>query len=212
MSTQLRSAGEDAVANLVSLMKILEPPTFAVEPLAEHSDIYRFRFASTDQCDRLVSVLEQLQYADSQLSGSSSEEYRTSRDVFLEELDKEAYQAFHAFALPLLKKVTDVVWGWECNTLTDVSIVEYRPGSYFKEHVDAAESEFHSLRHISFIVYLSDAFEGGETAFRRQSVYVPPMRGWGIVFPSGITHPHESKIVRSGVKYAIVGWLTRRVK
>jgi hypothetical protein len=180
----------------------------SIVPLS--ADIYRFPFYSEGRCDELVSLISDWTLTDSQLMSGSNEDYRTSREIRLADLGIDVCDQFNRIAIPHLKKVTKFVWGWEFTSLTDVTILAYGPGTYYKEHVDAADDLLYSLRHISFVIYLSDNCKGGETYFRRQGTSVAPQKGTGIMFPSGITHPHESRVVLAGVKYALVGWVQNR--
>jgi hypothetical protein len=201
----------DIVVRLTNLLRTLDGPVrpIAVQPLSDKAEIYRFRLLPESDCDQIVRIISKLDYRDSEVFLGTAEGYRTSRDVFLDKVHIGLEQEFQAYMMPVLNEITEAIWNWDCNALSDVSFLEYRPGTYYKEHVDAAESQLFATRHVSFLIYLSDDFAGGETRFRRQSVIVTPQRGYGIVFPAGITHPHESMVVRSGLKYVLGGWLTR---
>jgi len=79
----------------------------------------------------------------------------------------------------------------------------YKPGMRFAPHRDGAfvrnESE---MSHYSFLVYLNDDFEGGETTFfTKPEVVIRPVMGNALLFQ----HPlmHEGSIVKSGVKYVL---------
>jgi len=66
-----------------------------------------------------------------------------------------------------------------------------------------------SARKITFIWYLNDVYEGGETSFYNKKV--KPTVGKLLIFPSTWTYPHSSISVRSNSKYIIVGWIFRPV-
>jgi prolyl 4-hydroxylase len=95
------------------------------------------------------------------------------------------------------------------------SILRYRTGQFYKRHVDniLLSSRFQELeegiptRDISVVGYLNDDFEGGETYFDRQNLEVRPEAGAILVFPAYFTHPHESRPVIKGEKYAFTSWL-----
>jgi hypothetical protein len=182
-------------------------PLPQVEKLSE--DIYGLQLLGLEECDRLTALAQGLHYDKSELIRGHAEGYRTSKDIFIDSLGNEVSNAFARYAMPLLNHLTAAVWNWEFNQFSDLTILKYEVGDYYKEHVDASEANLCSRRHLSFLIYLSDNFEGGQTNFRRQNICVKPHRGFAVVFPSGITHPHESLVVTAGVKYAICGWLTR---
>jgi len=85
----------------------------------------------------------------------------------------------------------------------------YREGEYFKPHVDVVRAHpVLALRRLTMVVYLNggDDLEGGETAFPRDDIKITPEAGLAVVFPAGVTHPHESCEVVKGTKYAIACW------
>lgn len=95
------------------------------------------------------------------------------------------------------------------------SILRYRPGQFYKRHIDnlLLSSRFQEAeqgiptRDISVVGYLNDDFEGGETYFDRQDVKVKPKAGAVLLFPAYFTHPHASLPVLKGQKYAFTSWL-----
>jgi len=77
----------------------------------------------------------------------------------------------------------------------------YKPGMKFAPHSDGSfvrnENE---MSFYSYLVYLNDDFEGGETSFfTKPEVVVKPVAGDAVLFQ----HPlvHEGSVVTSGVKY-----------
>ena len=80
---------------------------------------------------------------------------------------------------------------------------EYEQGQRFAPHLDAAfirndkEQSFYT-----FMVYLNEGFEGGETVFFVEpEVVIRPMTGMALFFQHPIIH--ESCEIKSGVKYAL---------
>lgn len=78
----------------------------------------------------------------------------------------------------------------------------YAPGQRFKAHYDGAfvrSAEEQSL--LTFMVYLNDGFEGGETAFVDLERVIAPRAGMALLFQ----HPllHEGREVVSGTKYVL---------
>lgn len=65
-------------------------------------------------------------------------------------------------------------------------------------------------RYITFIWYLNDVEEGGETEMRG-NMRIKPETGKLLLFPSTWTYPHCSRKTISNDKYAIVGWLMRNM-
>ena len=87
------------------------------------------------------------------------------------------------------------------------SLLRYREGGFFGTHVDVTRD--HPVlghRRLSTILFCNDDFDGGELHFPRQGITIKPESGLLVMFPSGFTHPHESKTVAQGTKYSIVSW------
>ena len=72
------------------------------------------------------------------------------------------------------------------------------------EH-DATESSNNRL--LSWILYLNDVKEGGETEFLYQSLRFKPKIGTFVLFPAYFTHTHRGNPPLSGVKYISTGWI-----
>jgi hypothetical protein len=62
-------------------------------------------------------------------------------------------------------------------------------------------------RILSWILYLNDVEEGGETEFLYQSLRFKPKTGTFILFPAHFTHTHRGNPPLSGVKYIATGWI-----
>lgn len=66
-------------------------------------------------------------------------------------------------------------------------------------------------RCLSWILYLNDIEEGGETEFLYLSKRVKPKAGRLVIFPAGFTHTHRGNPPLSETKYIATGWLEYRV-
>ena len=88
----------------------------------------------------------------------------------------------------------------------EIQILEYSPGQEYKFHHDAATNsnikEYH--RKISVIVYLTDKFTGGHTAFPHCKYRPEP--GHALIFPANWCYPHAGKPVLEGKKRIAVTW------
>ncbi len=76
----------------------------------------------------------------------------------------------------------------------------YRPGQRFAPHYDGSFRRSDVERSLlTFILYLNDAFTGGETAFFDE--VITPRRGRVLVFEHA--QLHEGRAVATGTKYAL---------
>ncbi|WP_025740542.1 2OG-Fe(II) oxygenase [Aquimarina pacifica] len=80
-------------------------------------------------------------------------------------------------------------------------IYKYEEGQRFKMHRDGSyKRNEKECSFLSFLIYLNDGFEGGETYFE-SGVTVTPNQGDALLF----RHPlrHEGKPILSGIKYVL---------
>ena len=63
-----------------------------------------------------------------------------------------------------------------------------------------------SSRAFSWILYLNDVEEGGETEFLYYSKRIKPKAGTLIVFPAGYTHAHRGNPPLTDDKFIVTGW------
>jgi Rps23 Pro-64 3,4-dihydroxylase Tpa1-like proline 4-hydroxylase len=62
-------------------------------------------------------------------------------------------------------------------------------------------------RLLTFMVYLNDIEDGGETEFLYLSKRVKPVAGRVVIWPSGFTHTHRGNPPLKDTKYIITGWI-----
>lgn len=62
-------------------------------------------------------------------------------------------------------------------------------------------------RILTFVLYLNDVEEGGETEFLYQGKRVSPEAGTVVIFPASFTHTHRGNPPLSNEKYLLTGWV-----
>ncbi len=78
----------------------------------------------------------------------------------------------------------------------------YLPGQRFAPHYDGAfERNDHERSLLTYIVYLNEGFEGGETGFLDFDVTAVPRTGSALLFQHQMLH--EGVSVRAGTKYVL---------
>jgi len=65
-------------------------------------------------------------------------------------------------------------------------------------------------RVITWILYLNDVKEGGETELLHLSERITPKEGRLAVFPAGWTHTHRGNPPLSNTKYIVTGWVAHK--
>ncbi len=100
-------------------------------------------------------------------------------------------------------KIASSYWDWPITRCDEAQIVLYEPGGYFKMHFDYLPGSKNPPRLLSLLCYLNDDFSGGRTVFMRQNLVVEPRPGMALLFPSGLTHPHEVEPTAGGPRLVI---------
>lgn len=94
-----------------------------------------------------------------------------------------------------------------------LQLLRYRPGGEYKPHMDALPAE-PNQRILTLLVYLSDDYEGGDTAFPRTGLSFRGRLGDALLFrnagPDGRADPlslHAGLPVTRGTKYLASRWI-----
>lgn len=78
-------------------------------------------------------------------------------------------------------------------------------GGYHVWHYESNNREM-SHRLLTWILYLNDVEEGGETEFLYQHMRVKPEQGTLVIWPAAFTHTHRGNPPLSNEKYIVTGW------
>ena len=78
-------------------------------------------------------------------------------------------------------------------------------GGYHVWHYESGSREY-SHRLLTWILYLNDVQEGGETEFLYQHMRVKPEQGTLVIWPAAFTHTHRGNPPLSNEKYIVTGW------
>jgi hypothetical protein len=123
--------------------------------------------------------------------------------------------------LPDVAAFNDIFWG-KCYPLYEEQFASLkdsgRHSSYFFKiqktnlsegyhiwHYESGSREI-SNRLLTWMVYLNDVEEGGETEFLYQSMRVKPKQGTLLIWPAAFTHTHRGNPPLSNEKYIVTGW------
>ena len=95
----------------------------------------------------------------------------------------------------------------EHHGIYDIKIQRTQPGEgYHLWHCeDSTRRDCGRL--LTFILYLNDEFEAGETEFLYLEKRFKPKTGTLLLFPGAFTHTHRGNPPIGGTKYIITGWV-----
>jgi prolyl 4-hydroxylase len=187
--------------------------TFPSEALSDSPDIRLFpKFFSPDECEFLIASARPALQPSFVIDPNSGREIpnpiRTSRGVAFPFVDENP--AIHALNRRIAAATaTDVRAG------EPVQVLSYAPGQQYREHSDALPNVAPGQQRVlTFLVYLDQDYEGGETAFPALGLKVRGRRGDGLLFRSaandGTPDPravHAGLPVTRGVKHVASRWI-----
>jgi prolyl 4-hydroxylase len=169
-------------------------------------------FLALDECEYFIKQIE----SNNQPSRVSENythnvsNFRTSSTCHLSQDDNHVYN--------LKKRIAEYI---------NVPIIKgeplqgqvYRPGQYFKPHNDSfngnsyeTECLYSGNRTHTFMIYLNDVEEGGETSFQNLNKKLKPKAGKAVIWTNlkngktDETFLHEGCEVKRGAKYVITSW------
>ncbi len=92
-------------------------------------------------------------------------------------------------------------------------VLRYQPGGWYRAHADSevcmADGRSWAKgidRDISLLLYLNDAFVGGELGFLKFNYTHRPRAGDLVFFPSDHRYVHQAEPVKEGMRWVVVSW------
>lgn len=176
-------------------------------------------FLSPEECDRIVQIAKEKGVVDSTIIDDRGTRVldlftRKSKQTWL----KDADDPMVAQVSQWVADITDLPVAHQ----EDLQVVSYPEGGYYNAHFDAS---FHpdvipnmnrgcGPRLYTFLIYLNDDFEGGETDFPEAGVCVKPKKGKAILFQNIDNHQdlipesmHAGCPVVNGTKWIANKWI-----
>tara|TARA_R100000935_G_scaffold43555_1_gene66019 strand:- start:388 stop:1014 length:627 start_codon:yes stop_codon:yes gene_type:complete len=170
-------------------------------------DIIITPFYTEDFCDELVNISKfysekftpYITYYD-HVKNKDTQEHPWDT-LFFSKINYFLFEDFckqyETFITPIIEKhfKPENVKGW-----FSPMIIRYsRPGQFVKLHNDTSE--------FTLNVKLNDNYKGSLLKFPRQNFDNKDIpKGWSMVWPSTVTHPHETTPLKKGTKYTLSSW------
>lgn len=180
-SSSLASLANGIVANSASwampAVEVLEKPL----PLLLQAD----DFLSASEAKDLIDVAERTGFQSSSRYIDGAAELRTSVTTFCK--DTCAWAPSVAALVDRISDALGVPWGY----FEPVQFVRYNDGEYYTEHSDFIPEDIETAsgpRLLTFFIYLSDKFDGGETDFPKLSKRVSPKVGRIATWTNAMTY------------------------
>jgi len=91
-----------------------------------------------------------------------------------------------------------------------INIQYYKPGEGFCSwHTERYGGDYpYNNRHLVFMTYLNDVYDGGGTEFYHQKYTTTARKGKTLIWPADWTFTHRGEVAPSEEKYIITGWFS----
>lgn len=174
--------------------------------LLEYVDTYKAALSGSD-CDeliRLFDVAPNKQYLD--IAKTPKFTQVNINDVYPEKVNNLVRATLAAYKL-YCDDNPETQFLPPPRTMETFRVKRYREGTeeQFKTHIDVADKDS-SKRYLSFLYYLNDDYEGGQTVFEYGQM-IKPETGKVLVFPPTWQYPHAGLPVTMGTKYILSTYL-----
>jgi len=91
--------------------------------------------------------------------------------------------------------------------ISDIQILKYVPGGFYKFHIDHGST---TPRTLSMIYFINDDYEGGDLHFKlwkeNKIIKIDKKYNRLIIWPSTFMYPHAVQPVTKGTRYSVVLW------
>jgi len=183
--------------------------------------IYENIFSKSD-CDSIIKLFEK--YDKNGLTFSRQEEYSDLLKVFKDDKSVNVRDILELdispfFIKDFLKKFYEIIYPYYNHKYHGLQILNKHiiknikiqkttiGGGYHNWHSEHDGDIDAYNRVLSWILYLNDVHEGGETEFLHQSLRIKPKAGTFVLWPAYFTHLHRGNPPISNEKYIMTGWV-----
>ncbi len=184
----------------------------------EYLEIYE-NVLSKDLCKKIINLfLDEPNKHEGCTSGGLNKEVKNTSDFHLQnnpteewsEIDSKLYDVLNQCLTQYRNKYAAFqVFNNIDDTGFQVQQYLKNDGFYVYHHDFLLNKD--KYRILTFLFYLNDVEEGGETEFFYGKIRVKPEAGKCILFPASWTFPHKALMPISDDKFIITGWLHQKI-
>lgn len=181
-------------------------------------------FFTPEECQGVIDCYHRFENAgftmSRQAQGSKSHEkkddqlYVTSLLSSTQEFDVSDLDPFHLFnkkfwntVYPVYSEKYSVISSISHHTIRLIKLQKTEVGGGYHVWHCEDDSPQNMRRMMTFILYLNNVSDGGETEFLYYPRRIAPQAGRLILWPAGYTHAHRGNPPLSNTKYILTGWV-----
>lgn len=173
----------------------------------------------TSLCDEIVDFFEtnqEKQFVGRLANGTKDYNIKKTTDITILPSDSKltTHNSINKYIESLYDCYVDYMnlWPFLKEILPSLNIGSFNIQRYHKgEHYQQVHTERTSMstlhRVLAWMTYLNDVEDGGSTSFHHYDLDIKPEKGKTLIWPADWTHAHSGKVVNSGSKYIITGWM-----
>lgn len=197
----------------------------SVQPSEKVSDPeYKIReiehFLTDEECDHIIAI--------SKSELTPSKVYSNTTDVYDTKTRKSDQAWLKDTMDPVIASISEKVASISQIPIEhqeDLQVVSYSPGGFFTPHYDACDGDEEFCKRMdgasgprlfTYLIYLNDDYEGGETVFPKLNITVTPKKGKCVIFQNTLPQSggkiplealHGGNPVKSGNKWICNKWI-----
>lgn len=168
----------------------------------EHTEIFTIdHFLTDEECDQLIFKSEEMGFEEAKVNIDGQQAMmkmiRDNERILYHDLNYagELWERLKVHIRPVIDNA-------EAIGLNELfRFYKYSPGQRFKMHKDGSfirnETEF---SYYTFMVYLNEGYQGGETKFKSGEI-ISPKKGMALIFEH--SQRHEGDRLVNGIKYVL---------
>jgi hypothetical protein len=180
-------------------------------------------FMNPEESQHFINVFEKFQQSGLTISRQEQGSPNTMKDddqlyysslLTTHELDISDMEPFHLFAnrfwetaYPAYAQKYNVINQISHHTIRIMKLQKTLVGGGYHVWHNEDDTVQNMRRIMTYILYLNDVEEGGETEFLYYPKRIKPQTGTLILWPAGYTHAHRGNPPISNTKYILTGWV-----
>jgi hypothetical protein len=178
-----------------------------------------FKNAYTKEyCEKIIKYYEDMVssgYGQNRFQNENvSKIYKDDELIFANEIDyiplrvlaQDFNQVFWGKYFPIYEQEYAVLKESGRHTNYELKIQKIKVGGGYHVWHFESDTRENSQRLLTWMVYLNDVHEGGETEFLYQHMRIKPEQGTLVIWPAAFTHTHRGNPPLCNDKYIITGW------
>ena len=171
-----------------------------------------------DLCKQIINFFEEnkILHGKGAIGSGIDQTKKKTTDIGInpDDLKNSKFKCFNNYMDELYKCFIDYQhqWPFMKNMIKNLDIRSFNVQKYLKgDHFSKVHTERANLQHsdrvFAWMTYLNNVEDGGATNFSHYGISVKPEIGKTLIWPAEWTHAHNGRIVNSGKKYIITGWM-----